>query len=92
MPRFHFGILQSDVLGKLYLWFTVSDVNCTITCNEDFYLDEAVGYCRPHCGRWEAYPSTLQPVRDALVIISAACGIIAGIAVIVLAYFRHRTV
>jgi len=67
-------------------------VNCTITCHEDFYLDKAVGYCRPHCGRWEAYPSTLQPVRDALVIISAACGIIAGIAVVVLAYFRHRKV
>ena len=92
MPRFHFGILQSDVLGKLYLWFTVSDVNCTITCHEDFYLDEAVGYCRPTCRKWEADPSIRQPVRDALVITSAVCGIIAGIAVIVLAYYRHRSV
>ena len=92
MSRFHFGILPSDVLDKLYILFTVSDVNCTITCRENFYLDEAVGYCRPTCGRWEADTSILKPVRDALAIISAACGIIAGIAVIVLAYFRHRSV
>ena len=92
MSRFHFGILPSDVLDKLYILFTVSDVNCTITCRENFYLDEAVGYCRPTCGRWEADTSILKPMRDALVIISAACGIIAGIAVVVLAYFQHRSV
>ena len=71
---------------------TVSDLNCTTVCLEDFYLDETVGYCRPHCGRWKAYPPTTQTVQDAFVIMSAAGGIIAAIIVITLAYFRHKNV
>ena len=67
-------------------------MNCTIVCREDFYLDEVVGYCRPHCGRWKAYPPTAQTVQDAFVIMSAAGGIVAAILVITLAFFRHRKV
>jgi len=76
----------------IYLLLIVSEVNCTIKCHEDFYLDESIGYCRPHCGRWKLYSSTIQAVSDAFIIISATSGIMAAIAVIILAYFRHKKV
>ena len=69
--------------------FTVSNFNCSTSgCRKDFYPD---GYCRPHCGRWKAYPPTTQTVSDAFVM-SAAGGIVAAVIVITLAYFRHKTV
>ena len=81
------------VFIKYIFFFTVSNLNCsTIVCREDFYLDETVGYCRPHCGRWKAYPPRTQTVSDAFVIMSAAGGIIAAVIVITLAYFRHKSV
>ena len=51
---------------KDFFSLTVSNMNCTIVCREDFYLDETVGYCRPHCGRWKAYSPTAQTVQDSL--------------------------
>ena len=80
------------VIVSLFL-STVSDLNYTTTvCREDFYCDEAVGYCRPHCGRWKAYSPTTQTVQDSFIIMSAAGGIIAAVLVIILAYFRHKKV
>ena len=70
--------------------FTASNMNST-TCRKDFYRDK-FGYCKPHCGRWKAYPQMTQTVSDAFIILSAAGGIIAAIIVITLAYLRHKTV
>ena len=84
--------MDGYVIVSLFL-STVSDLNYTTTvCREDFYCDEAVGYCRPHCGRWKAYSPTAQTVQDAFIIMSAAGGIIAAVLVITLAYFRHKKV
>ena len=44
------------------------------------------------CGRWKIYSSTIQAVSDAFIIMSATGGIIAAIAVIILAFFRHKKV
>ena len=73
-----------------FFFLTVSNMNCTIVCREDFYLDETVGYCRPHCGRWKAYSPTDQTVQDSFIIMSAAGAIIAVVILITLAFFRHK--
>ena len=58
--------------------------NCTSTgraCREGFYCDS--GVCLPRCDEWEQYPHATVVAVDVIVILSAATGLIAGIAVLV---------
>ena len=59
--------------------------NCTSTgraCREGFYCES--GICLPRCDEWEQYPHAIVVAIDVIVILSAAVGLIAGIAVLIL--------
>ena len=68
-------------------------VNCsTLQCQEDFSCTTVrnVSLCLPVCGRWEESSHVVVLAIDVVIILSAAIGLIASLAVLVIACIRWK--
>jgi len=68
-------------------------VNCsTLQCQEDFSCSTVgnTSLCLPVCGSWKLYPHGISLAIDAVIILSAAVGFVASIAVLVSTCIRWK--
>ena len=60
----------------------------SLECHDGFYVNAMS--CLPRCDTWEQHPHSTIVITDVFVLLSAAIGLIAGVAVLVIAYIRRK--
>ena len=63
---------------------------CSLECRDGFYKNDTLCACFPRCDTWEQYPHSTNVASDFFVVLSAAVGLIAGIAVLVISCIRWK--
>ena len=63
---------------------------CNLECRDGFYKNNSLCACFPRCDTWEQYSHSATVASDFFVVLSAAVGFIAGIAVLVTSCIRWK--
>jgi hypothetical protein len=68
----------------------VISVSNSVTCREDFFLNEETGFCVPSCDTWREYSDSEVVVTDVLILSANVIGFIAGVLVLVISVISYE--
>ena len=69
---------------------TESPMAMTITCREDFYLDNEIGFCLAECSKWEDSPHHAELTTLVIGILGAVVYILSASVLLLLSCLHHK--
>ena len=69
---------------------TASPMARSITCREDFYLDNEIGFCLAECSKWENLPHHVELTTQVVVILSGGVYILSASVLLLLSCLHHK--
>ena len=75
----------------LYTAKVLQSISETLDCRENFFREQEGGLCFPKCEKWQEFSPSEVMATDAIILLSAAVGIIAAVAVIIISIIRYKS-